>query len=213
MNLLNILIGRRLANAEAQGRKITTLEGFAAMGLDGLSSSAYGPEAALIILMAAGSAGLGKLRPVMLAVLLLLLMLFVSYWQTIEAYPSNAGSYTVARENLGANAGLLAATALMIDYVLNVAVGISAGVGALTSAVPPLHPYTLPLCLGILALITIVNLRGTMEAGIIFSVPTYLFVASFGGLLLFGVIKTLGRRWEVRSRSCRRHHSLRQARR
>ncbi|MGA7259889.1 MAG: APC family permease [Stellaceae bacterium] len=192
MNLLNILIGQRLANAEAQGRKITTLEGFAAMGLDGLSSSAYGPEAALVILMAAGSAGLGEIRPVMLAVLLLLLMLFVSYWQTIEAYPSNAGSYTVARENLGANAGLLAATALMIDYVLNVAVGISAGVGALTSAVPPLHPYTLPLCLGILALITIVNLRGTMEAGIIFSVPTYLFVASFGGLLLFGIIKTLG---------------------
>ena len=189
MNLLNILIGRRLANAEAQGRKITTLEGFAAMGLDGLSSSAYGPEAALIILMAAGSAGLGEIRPVMLAVLLLLLMLFVSYWQTIEAYPSNAGSYTVARENLGANAGLLAATALMIDYVLNVAVGISAGVGALTSAVPQLHPYTLPLCLGILALITIVNLRGTMEAGIVFSVPTYLFVASFGGLLLFGVIE------------------------
>ncbi|MGA7863073.1 MAG: amino acid permease, partial [Stellaceae bacterium] len=192
MNLLNILIGQRLANAEAQGRKITTLEGFAAMGLDGLSSSAYGPEAALVILMAAGSAGLGEIRPVMLAVLLLLLMLFVSYWQTIEAYPSNAGSYTVARKNLGANAGLLAATALMIDYVLNVAVGISAGVGALTSAVPPLHPYTLPLCLGILALITIVNLRGTMEAGIIFSVPTYLFVASFGGLLLFGIIKTFG---------------------
>lgn len=192
MNLLNILIGRRLANAEAQGRKITTLEGFAAMGLDGLSSSAYGPEAALIILMAAGSAGLGKLHPVMLAVLLLLLMLFVSYWQTIEAYPSNAGSYTVARENLGANVGLLAATALMIDYVLNVAVGISAGVGALTSGVPQLHPYTLPLCLGILALITILNLRGTMEAGIIFSVPTYLFVASFGGLLLLGVMKTLG---------------------
>lgn len=191
MNLLNILIGRRLANAEAQRRKITTLEGFAAMGLDGLSSSAYGPEAALIILMAAGSSGLGEIRAVMLAVLLLLLMLFVSYWQTIEAYPSNAGSYTVARENLGANTGLLAATALMIDYVLNVAVGISAGVGAFTSAVPQLHAYTLPLCLGILALITIVNLRGTMEAGIVFSVPTYLFVASFGGLLLLGVAKAL----------------------
>ena len=191
MNLLNILIGRRLANAEAQGRKITALEGFAAMGLDGLSSSAYGPEAALIILMAAGSAGVGEVRPVVLAVLVLLLMLFVSYWQTIEAYPGNAGSYSVARENLGANAGLLAATALMIDYVLNVAVGISAGVGALTSAIPQLHPYTLPLCLGILALIMIVNLRGTMEAGIVFSVPTYLFVASFGGLLLFGVAKAL----------------------
>ena len=161
MNFLNILIGRRLANAEAQGRKITTVEGFAAMGLDGLSSSAYGPEAALIIVdgRRVRRARTSFARSCS-AVLLLLLMLFVSYWQTIEAYPSNAGSYTVARENLGANAGLLAATALMIDYVLNVAVGISAGVGALTSAVPQLHPYTLPLCLGILALITIVNLRG-----------------------------------------------------
>jgi amino acid transporter len=191
MDILGLLIGRRLANEEAQGRKITALEGFAAMGLDGLSSSAYGPEAALFLLMAAGAAGSGALRPVMLGVLLLLLLLFVSYWQTIEAYPGNAGSYTVARENLGANAGLLGATALMIDYVLNVAVGISAGVGALTSAAPQLHPYTLPLCLGILALITIVNLRGTMEAGIVLCVPTYLFVASFGGLLLFGAAKTL----------------------
>jgi amino acid transporter len=97
----------------------------------------------------------------------------------------------VAKENLGANAGLLAASALMIDYVLNVAVGISAGIGALTSAIPQLHPYTLELCLAVLALITIVNLRGTLEAGLVFSVPTYLFVASFGGVLLFGVIKAL----------------------
>ncbi len=97
MNLLNILIGRRLVNAEAQVRKITTLEGFAAMGLDGLSSSAYGPEAALIILMAAGSAGLGELRPVMLAVLLLLLMLFVSYWQTIEHPPKSRPSIRAAQ--------------------------------------------------------------------------------------------------------------------
>jgi amino acid transporter len=191
MDLSRILIGRRLANQEGEARKITALEGFPAMGLDGLSSSAYGPEAALTVLMAAGAAGLGEIRPITLAVLILLLMLFVSYWQTIEAYPSNAGSYTVARENLGANAGLLAATALMIDYVLNVAVGISAGIGALTSAVPQLHPYTLPLCLAVLGLITLVNLRGTMEAGIVFSVPTYLFVASFGGLLLFGAAKVL----------------------
>ena len=99
---------------------------------------------------------------------------------------------TVAKVNLGANAGLLAAAALMIDYVLNVAVGISAGIAALTSAMPQLHPYTLELCLGVLALITLVNLRGTLEAGVIFSVPTYLFVASFGGLLIFGVAKTIG---------------------
>ncbi len=168
MDILRLLIGRRLANREGQGRKIGALEGFPAMGLDGLSSSAYGPEAALSVLIPAGAAGLGVLRPIMAAILVLLLMLFASYWQTIEAYPSNAGSYSVAKENLGANAGLLAATALMIDYMLNVAVGISAGIGALTSAAPLLHSYTLPLCLGVLALITLVNLRGTLEAGLVF---------------------------------------------
>ncbi len=127
----------------------------------------------------------------MAVILVLLALLYLSYRQTIEAYPSNGGSYTVAKENLGANAGLLAASALMIDYVLNVAVGISAGIGALTSAIPLLHPYTLELCLAVLALITLVNLRGTLEAGLVFSVPTYLFVASFGGLLLFGLAKAL----------------------
>src|SRR5215469_4914459 len=191
MDFFGFLIGRRLANREGQARKITALEGLPAMGLDGLSSSAYGPEAALSVLIPLGAAGLGEIRPIMLAILLLLLTLFVSYWQTIAAYPSNAGSYTVAKENLGANAGLLAATALMIDYVLNVAVGISAGIGALTSALPALHRYTLLLCLAVLALITIVNLRGTMEAGIAFSGPVYLFIASFGGLLLFGVAKAI----------------------
>ena len=105
-------------------------------------------------------------------------MLFLSYWQTIAAYPSNGGCYTVARENLGEGAGLLAAAALMVDYMLNVAVGISAGVGALTSAVPALQHFTLPLCLAILAAITLVNLRGTKESGVVLAVPTYLFIAS-----------------------------------
>ena len=189
MNLLSVLIGRRLANQEGEARKLTALEGVPAMGLDGLGSSAYGPEAALAILIPVGAAGLHAITPIMTAILVLLALLFVSYWQTIEAYPSSGGSYIVAKENLGANAGLLAASALMIDYVLNVAVGISAGIGALTSAVPQLHPYTLPLCLAVLAAITLVNLRGTLEAGLVFSVPTYIFVASFGGLLLLGAAK------------------------
>jgi amino acid transporter len=191
MDLANLLIGRRLANREGEARKVTAIEGVPAMGLDGLASSAYGPEAALTILIPAGAAGLHVITPIMAAILALLAILCVSYWQTIEAYPSNGGSYTVAKENLGADAGLLAASALMIDYVLNAAVGISAGIAALTSAVPSLHPYTLELCLAVLALITVVNLRGTLEAGLVFSVPTYLFVASFGGLLLFGVAKAL----------------------
>jgi amino acid transporter len=191
LDLVGILIGRRLANREGQGRKITAIEGVPAMGLDGLGSSAYGPEAALTILIPAAALGAHMITAIMAAILVLLALLCFSYWQTIEAYPSNGGSYTVAKENLGANTGLLAAAALMVDYVLNVAVGISAGIGALTSAIPLLHPYTLWLCLGVLALITMINLRGTLEAGLIFSIPTYLFVASFGGVLIFGVAKAL----------------------
>ena len=110
MDVLGFLIGRRLANREGEGRKITAIEGVPAMGLDGLASSAYGPEAALTILMPAGALGLHVVTPIMAAILALLALLCFSYWQTIEAYPSNGGSYTVAKENLGANAGLLAAS-------------------------------------------------------------------------------------------------------
>src|SRR6267378_215502 len=192
MKLLDLLIGRKLANREGESEKITAIEGVPAMGLDGLASSAYGPEAALTILAPLGLAGLAYIGPITIAVLAVLAILYLSYWQTIEAYPTSGGSYTVARENLGANAGLLAATALMIDYVLNVAVGISAGVGALTSAVPVLQPHTLALCLGILVLVTLVNLRGTLEAGLLFAVPTYLFVLCFGGgVVLYGVVQAL----------------------
>jgi len=187
MDVVNLLIGRKLANREGESRKINAIEGVPALGLDALASSAYGPEAALTILLPLGAAGLAQIGPIMVAILVLLAILCLSYWQTIAAYPTNGGSYTVARENLGADAGLLAATALMIDYVLNVAVGISAGVGALTSAVPLLQPYTLPLCLAILVLITLVNLRGTLEAGLAFAVPTYLFVAGFGAIVAFGL--------------------------
>lgn len=119
-------------------------------------------------------------------------MLFLSYWQTIQAYPGNGGSYTVARENLGGRAGLLAAAALMLDYMLNVAVGISAGVGALTSAVPALHGHALPLCLVILAGITVVNLRGTKESGLVMAVPTYLFIALLGLALGMGLWRVWG---------------------
>ena len=113
------------------------------------------------------------------------------YRQTIEAYPQGGGSYTVAKENLGTNYGLLAASALCIDYVLNVAVAISAGVGALVSALPGLLPYTLPLCLFILIFLTAVNLRGVRSAGVIFMVPTYLFLGCLGITIFYGIIKTL----------------------
>jgi amino acid transporter len=161
------------------------------MGLDGLASAAYGPEAALTILAATGAAGLAHIGLITWVILLLLAILCFSYWQTIEAYPNNGGSYIVAKDNLGTNAGLLGAAALMVDYVLNVAVAISAGVGALTSAIPALHSYTLWLCLGILAAITVMNLRGTRESGSAWALPTYSFVMSLGIVLAWGVYKMM----------------------
>ncbi len=189
MSMTTWLFGRTLANRESEGSKIGVVAGVPAMGLDGLGSAAYGPEAALTVLAPLGALGLGSIGPITAAILLLLGMLYLSYWQTVTAYPSNGGSYTVARENLGLGAGLLAAAALMVDYMLNVAVGISAGIGALTSAAPGLHAYTLPLCLAVLVLVTLVNLRGTKESGVAFAVPTYLFIAGLGGILLWGVLR------------------------
>ncbi len=186
MSLTTLLVGRPLSNREAETRKIGVFEGLPAMGLDGLGSAAYGPEAALTVLAPLGAAGLGAIGPITWVILLLLAILFFSYWQTITAYPNSGGSYTVAKENLGSNPGLLAASALMLDYMLNVAVGISAGIGALTSALPSLQPETLPLCLGVLALITVVNLRGTRESGLLFAGPTYLFIVSLGLILVLG---------------------------
>lgn len=191
LSLLSVILGRPLASSEQEEVKVGVLAGVPAMGLDGLTSSAYGPEAALTILIPMGAAGLNYIGPITLVILTLLGILYFSYRQTILAYPANGGSYTVARENLGTWAGLLAASALMIDYILNVAVGISAGVAALVSAFPSLHQFTLLLCLGILVLITLMNLRGTAEAGIFFAIPTYLFIASLGAVLLMGLLKSL----------------------
>ncbi len=193
--LRSLIFGRTIANRDAEGRKIGVFEGVPAMGLDGLGSAAYGPEAALTILAGAGATGLGVIGPITWVIVILLAALYASYRQTIAAYPSNGGSYTVAKENLGVPAGLLAAAALMLDYLLNVCVGISAGVGALTSALPGLHPYTLVLCLGILALVTLVNLRGTRESGLVLAVPTYLFIATLGFILASGLIQAWSAGW------------------
>jgi amino acid transporter len=191
MSLKGALLGRLLSNREQSERKIGAFEGVPAMGLDGLGSSAYGPEAALSILIPVGALGLAHIGYVMVPIIVLLGILYVSYRQTIRAYPTNGGAYTVAKENLGTHLGVLAAAALMIDYVLNVAVGISAGVAALVSAVPGLHPYMLELCLAFLFLIAVVNLRGTLDAGRLFALPTYVFVISFVSLIAIGCWKAL----------------------
>jgi len=191
MSVLDFLLGRPLSNWEEQGQRIGILAGIAIFGLDALSSAAYGPEAALTVMRPLGPAGNQYILPISLAIIFLLVIVFFSYRQTIEAYPGGGGSYTVARENLGRRFGLFAGAALMIDYILNVAVGISAGVGALVSAVPGLQVHTLALCLAILVVITLVNLRGMREAGLVFMVPTYLFVVSLLIMIAIGFGKVL----------------------
>lgn len=183
------LLGRSLATDEEGEQRVGVAAGIPMLGLDALGSAAYGPEAALTLLIPLGTAGLGFVGPITTLIIVLLVIVYFSYRQTITAYPHGGGSYTVARENLGTASGLLAAAALMLDYVLVVAVGISAGVGALISAVPRLQPYTLTLCLVILALITIVNLRGVRESGVAFVLPTYLFIVSLLTVLVIGVVK------------------------
>jgi amino acid transporter len=161
------------------------------LGLDALASASYGPEAALTVLLALGVLAPGYIAAISLCIVGVLLATFFSYRQTIAAYPRGGGSFTVAKENLGRLPGLLAASALLIDYVLNAAVAISAGVGALVSVVPALLPHTLWLCLGILALLALVNMRGIRTAGLVFMLPTYLFVGCLGVTIIVGVAKTV----------------------
>src|SRR5262245_6683731 len=191
MSLGDLLFGRSLATDEEGEQRVGVLAGIPMLGLDALGSAAYGPEAALTLLIALGTAGLAYIGPITAVIIALLLVVYFSYRPTIEAYPHGGGSYPVAKENLGTTAGLLAAAALMLDYVLVVAVGISAGIGALISAIPSLQPYTLPLCLAILAMITIVNLRGVRESGLAFVLPTYLFIGSMFIVLGIGTVKAL----------------------
>src|SRR6266478_4356949 len=178
MSILDILLGKPLATSDERGEQVGVSAGIPIFGLDALSSAAYGPEAALTLLIPLGLAGVAHIVPISASIIVLLTIVYFSYRQTIAAYPGGGGSYTVASQNLGTYPGLLAAAALMIDYVLTAAVGISAGVGALVSAMPQLQPHTLAMCLGILVVVTIVNLRGARETGALFMVPTYAFLGS-----------------------------------
>jgi amino acid transporter len=193
MSVIDFLIGKPIATSDERAEQIGIQKGIPIFGLDALSSAAYGPEAALTLLLPLGLAGLNYIVPVSLSIIALLLIVFFSNRQTIAAYPGGGGSYTVAHENLGTFSGLLAAAALMIDYVLTAAVGISAGIGALTSAVISLHSRTLLLCLAALLIITLVNLRGVGDSGKVFLVPTYLFLGCMFAAIFLGVAKTLAR--------------------
>jgi amino acid transporter len=191
MRLSHFLIGRPLATSEERAEHIGPVAGIPIFGLDALSSAAYGPEAALTLLIPLGLEGVHIILPITAAIIALLVIVYFSYRQTIEAYPQGGGSYTVANENLGHRAALLAAAALMIDYVLTAAVGISAGVGALISARPSLQPHTLGLCLGILAVLTLVNIRGVRDTGSIFILPTYLFAGSLLVVIAVGIVRVI----------------------
>ncbi|MGB2602524.1 MAG: APC family permease [Candidatus Sulfotelmatobacter sp.] len=191
MNILDLVVGKPIRTSDERAEQIGPARGVPIFGLDGLSSAAYGPEAALSLLIPLGLVGVRYIVPVSAAIITLLVIVYFSYRQTIAAYPSGGGSYTVARFNLGARAGLLAAAALLADYILTAAVGISAGVGALVSAVPGLLPHTVSLCVGILIIITILNLRGVREAGSAFAVPTYLFVGTILITIVAGIFRVL----------------------
>jgi amino acid transporter len=191
MSLFHLVAGKPLATSEERGEHIGPISGIPVFGLDALSSAAYGPEAALTLLIPLGLAGIVHIVPISFAIIGLLAIVYFSYCQTVDAYPNGGGSYTVASENLGETAGLLAAAALMIDYILNAAVGISAGVEALVSAFPSLLPHTLAFCLLILGILTLINMRGTKDTGVAFLLPTYMFIGTLLFVIGMGAFRVL----------------------
>ena len=191
MAIQDVVFGKPLATSEERAEQIGVAAGIPIFGLDALTSAAYGPEAAMALLIPLGLYGVHFIVPIISAILILLVIVFFSYRQTIAAYPTGGGSYTVATENLGTGAGLLAAAALMIDYILTAAVGISAGVTAVTSALPSLQEHTLLLCMVVLCVLAVVNMRGVKDTGTAFIVPTFLFISTLVTVIAVGVFKVL----------------------
>ncbi|HEY6786555.1 MAG TPA: amino acid permease, partial [Trebonia sp.] len=170
--------------------RLTTLGGLAAMSLDALSSVAYGPEAILVVLVTAGVSAIKFALPITIAIVALLTALVISYRQVIEAFPNGGGAYAVSKTHLGTTASLVAAASLIVDYVLNAAVGVSAGVEALTAAFPSLYGARVWLCLATLALITAVNLWGVSESAKVFALPTLLFIAAIVMVIIAGLVRS-----------------------
>jgi amino acid transporter len=187
-----VMVGPPLRATEMSKSRITPVEGLSALSLDALTSVAYGPEAIIVVLAAAGASALHLVLPITVAIVVLLAILVFSYRQVIDAYPSGGGAYAVSRANLGTGASLLAGASLIVDYTLTVAVSIAAGVGALVSAFPGLNSATVPICLGILAVVTVLNLRGLGEAARAFLLPTLLFIVGLLTIIAIGLIHPLG---------------------
>ncbi|HXY44718.1 MAG TPA: amino acid permease, partial [Acidimicrobiales bacterium] len=185
------LVGRPLRHSEISKQQITPVEGLSALSLDALTSVAYGPEAIIVVLAAAGAGALHLVLPITLVIVGLLAILVFSYRQVIDAYPGGGGAYAVSRANLGTGLSLLAGASLIVDYTLTVAVSIAAGVGALTSAYPSLMSATVPICLGILALVTLLNLRGLGETARAFLLPTLVFIVGLLAIIAVGFVHPL----------------------
>jgi amino acid transporter len=188
----SLLVGRPLRSSDASKEQITPVEGLSALSLDALTSVAYGPEAIIVVLAVGGAGALHLILPITLAIIGLLAILVISYRQVIDAYPGGGGAYAVSRANLGVGASLLAGGSLIVDYTLTVAVSIAAGVGSLTSAFPSLSSLTLPLCLGFLGLITLLNLRGLGASARAFLLPTLVFIVGLLSIIAVGLIHPLG---------------------
>ncbi|HEU4760650.1 MAG TPA: APC family permease [Dehalococcoidia bacterium] len=184
-----VAIGSPLSTAQLIHERLTKVKALAVFSSDALSSSAYATEEILIVLALAGSGALTRVLPIALVITLLLAIVTLSYRQTIRAYPSGGGAYIVAHDNLGVAPGLLAAAALLVDYVLTVAVSVAAGVAAVTSAVPDLDAVRVPMGIAVVGLITLGNLRGIRESGTLFAAPTYYFILAMGALIVVGLVK------------------------
>jgi len=185
----NHLVGRPLPSEAIESERMSVFKALPILSSDALSSVAYGPEAALAVLAAAGAGAFFWNIPISIAVALLMLIVTISYQQVIRGYQGGGGSYAVARANLGVILGLVAGAALLVDYVLTVAVSVSAGVDALLSAFHQLLPYRVPLLLGVVALLLVGNLRGVREAGLLFAIPTYLFIVAILALIAVGLAR------------------------
>ncbi len=186
-----VLLGPPLPTSAAATERLTRPRAMGAFGLDALSSVAYGPDQILYVLILAGSAGVALDIPIAFAIAALLGIVAFSYRQTIYAYPNGGGSYTVARENLGTRAGLVAAAALMVDYLTTIAVSITAGVAAIVAFAPGLDSHRVIIDVALIVLIIVINLRGVREAGAAFILPTYLFIGSLAALLVLGGLHLL----------------------
>jgi len=189
--LRELLIGPPLPTQQSTRERLDKVRALAVLSPDALSSIAYANEEIFLGLVVAGAAGLSRSFEIALAIAMLLGILAVSYFQTIHAYPSGGGSYTVARENLGPSVGLIAASALLIDYVLTAAVSLTAGVAAIASAFPTLWPHRTVLALVLLGVITLTNLRGLRESGTLIAIPVYLFVGCYLAMLVYGLGRAL----------------------